>query len=44
MARSNEENPVSIIPEELLEQLERGNVLLIGEGINQGILPSSQIY
>jgi len=30
------------IPIELLEQLERGNVLLfVGEGINQGVLPSS---
>jgi hypothetical protein len=34
---------MNTIPEELLEQLERGNVLLlIGEGINQGVLPSSQ--
>ncbi|MGB0385394.1 MAG: sister chromatid cohesion protein PDS5 [Ardenticatenaceae bacterium] len=33
---------MSIIPEELLEQFERGNVLLlVGEGINQGVLPSS---
>ncbi|MGB0385560.1 MAG: sister chromatid cohesion protein PDS5 [Ardenticatenaceae bacterium] len=31
------------IPEDLLEQVERGNVLLfVGEGVNQGILPSSQ--
>ena len=30
------------IPIELLEQFERGNVLLfVGEGINQGILPSA---
>ena len=31
-----------MIPQELLEQFERGNVLLfVGEGINQGALPSS---
>ena len=31
------------IPEELLEQVERGNVLLlVGEGINRGALPSSE--
>ena len=30
------------IPEELLEQVERGNVLLlVGEGISRGVLPSS---
>jgi len=31
-----------VVPEELLEQFERGNVLLfVGEGINIGVLPSS---
>lgn len=35
-------NNTCVAPLELIEQLEKGNVLLfIGEGINQGLLPSS---
>gem|GEM_PF-6152471 len=31
------------IPEELVEQTARGNLLVfVGEGVNQGILPSSE--
>lgn len=38
----NSTEPTLQIPIELLEQFERGNVLLfIGEGINRGILPSA---